>query len=148
MSHAGWGKLWDQMLALLSAEPVFLRILAGTMAAFCAVVFLEGLRACFLPGYRKIQTPVLPAPRAMAKGQASTVLAPAKTATSFAPFRPRTVDSRSVNRKKPVTAVNHAHPERPKIRRHPLERPRYSPPPMFTEEAAPYSPVPSQPIAV
>jgi hypothetical protein len=147
MSDAGWGRLWDQALALLGAEPVFLRILIGTIAAFCAVVFLEGLRACFLPGYRKGPAMTLPAPKpvATASGQTSAVFAPPK---AVAPFRPRTVDGKSVNRKKLVRAVSRAHPERPKIRRFALDYAQYSPVPMFTDEAAPYSPVKSAPYAV
>lgn len=145
MSYAGWGELWKQVLALLSAEPVFLRIFAVSMAAFCAVVFLEGLRACFLPGYRKVPAMALPAPPAMAKGRVSVVFEEAKARE---PFRPRSAQSNAVNRKKPVNEVHIGLVLRPKIRRVPLERQYYSPPPMFTEEVAPYSPVPSAPVAV
>jgi uncharacterized protein YjeT (DUF2065 family) len=49
MSHAGWEDVWWQALTLLGAQPAFIRILAGLSAALCAVIFVEGLRACFMP---------------------------------------------------------------------------------------------------
>ena len=124
MSHAGWGDLWTQALALLSAEPVHLRILTGLGAAFCALIFVEGLRACFLPAARK------PAPAA----PLATTMKPKPKAAARVPFRPRMIDGKPVNRKKPVRVLNRARAELPQIRRRPA---------LHTSEGAPYSPVPS-----
>jgi hypothetical protein len=156
MSHAGWGSVWNLVLALLRAQPVQIQILIGLAVAFLAVMVLEGLRASFLPGYRAlphhpyIRNTVPSAPRKQA-GTANTPSAEMRSVTARvpAPFRPREVVRPPFNLKRAKPDVSRHSTERPKIRRdtlggfadyfsQPYEQ-DYASQSMVTEEAAPFS---------
>jgi hypothetical protein len=155
MSHAGWGDVWNLTLAVVSAQTIPVQILIGLSAAFLAVMVLEGLRASFMPGYRAQphhpyirgstgSTPPAPKPKASA---VETYSLPMPT-----PFRPRQTERPNYNLKRTKLHVSHHSAARPTIRRVPsnaftnsfLQTFEQNPAsaPAFTEEAAPFSPLP------
>ena len=142
MSHAGWGEIWREALTLLGAQPAHIRILAGLTVALCGVIFVEGLRACFVP--RKATTPMpFPVPPvAKAKGESTQVYSKPEPRV---PFRPHAAEAKPVNREKSARPVHRKQIKRPKIRRLPKQS---RPAPLFSDEAAPFSRVPSAPRRV
>ena len=143
MSHAGWDEIWKQVLALLGAEPIQIRILAGLGIAFVALMILEGLRVSFITGHRlparqhnPEETPLKknPVMKAACTEMRSFV-------SSSGPFRPRALGS-SHNPKTKKARISRHRAARPTIRRVPGE---FATPaqPTFTEEAAPFSPLPA-----
>lgn len=146
MSYAGWGEVWKHVLALYGGEPIAFRIFLGLAVAFVALMILEGLRTSFLPTAKPKPRPIFePAPkRALA---AKFVGAEMRAA---GPFRPH---GKAYNPKRAKARISRHRPERPRIRRVPrdvyreayeaYEEPVYAQPaPAFTEEAAPYTPLP------
>jgi len=118
-----WVELWNLALARFAAEDIQIRIFIGLGAAFLVLMIVEGLRASFRPVRARPQAAVAPPPR--------------KAAPAFQPFRapPEALHAPA----KPVKRPPSRHrPERPTIRRA-AARPRK---PTFTDEAAPYSPLP------
>ena len=49
MSGAGWKDIGDLIVALVAKEPPFVQVVIGLGAAFSALMFIEGLRASFIP---------------------------------------------------------------------------------------------------
>jgi len=160
MSHAGWGDIWNLVFAIARAQPAPIQILMGLGAAFAVVMFLEGLRASFLPGYRAL--PHLPyirtkpasaklAPKAGSR-DADTSKTSSIAVSGLAPFRPRELSRPRYNQKKPKPNTNRQRAQRPTVKRDSLgdfaafyaapEQRDYAVSPMFTDEAAPYSPLP------
>jgi len=81
----------------------------------------------------------------MAKGEGTQAYAKPKP---HAPFRPRTAEAKPVNRKKSAQPLRRAQVEPPKIRRAPQpSRPLATALPL-SDEAAPFSSVPSAPRRV
>ena len=136
-------------------SPSRFQILVGLSAAFFAVMALEGLRASFMPGYRA--QPHHPYLRST--GGSAPPAPKAKTATvdthspaAPTPFRPRQVGRSSHNPKRLKLAVSRHRALRPTIRRVssgaftnsvlPTFEQKPASAPAFTEEAAPYSPLP------
>ncbi|MGA7713801.1 MAG: hypothetical protein WCA81_18045 [Rhizomicrobium sp.] len=153
MSHAGWGDVWNLALTVVRAQTVPIQILIGLSAAFVAVMALEGLRASFMPGYRA--QPHHPYVRSTAASAppAPKVKASAVETTSLmtpVPFRPRQRSNHIPKRMKLHVSRHSA--ARPTIRRvssgaftnsflQTLEQNPASTP-AFTEDAAPFSPLP------
>ena len=121
MSHAGWGDVWNLVLALMRAQPVQFQILMGLTVAFAAVMIVEGLRASFLPGYRtpphlsynRNSAPPKPAAATRASVSDAKLLAPRASAS----FRPREVERARSNLKRPKPRISTHRAVRPKIRR-------------------------------
>ena len=119
-----WVELWNLALAGFAAEDIQVRIFIGLGVAFLVLMTVEGLRASFRPVRARPQAAVAP---------------PRKAAPAFQPFRaPPEALRAPVKPVKPP--VSRHRPERPKIRRPaPSAKTRK---PTFTDEAAPYSPLP------
>ena len=125
MSHAGWGNIWNLVLALVRAQPIQIQILVGLGLAFLAVMVLEGLRASFLPGYRALpHHPYIrnTVPSESRKQTVTASSAPSAEMRSViarmpAPFRPREIARPQFNLKRAKFAVSRHSAERPKIRR-------------------------------
>ncbi len=145
MSHAGWGALWNQALALLGAESIQIRILAGLGVAFVVLMIVEGLRVSFVPaaGMRRHgrKSSDVPPPEMKPARKAEGAATHAFEASS--PFRPRG-KTRAYDPKRSNGQVSRHRAERPKIRRIPANSavPSVASAPKFTEESAPYSPLP------
>ena len=142
MSHAGWDEIWKQVLALLGAEPIQIRILAGLGIAFVALMIVEGLRVSFITGHRLPvrQDDLEVAPLEKKPVKKSDGIETRAFSASSGPFRPRALDgTHNPKTKKPRISRHRA--ARPTIRRVPSE---FATPaqPTFTEEAAPFSPLP------
>ena len=125
MSHAAWSDVWNRALALLSAEPVPIRILAGLAAAFAAVMILEGMRVSFLPaGWLKPRPhdiPALLAPKkrvSLAKVEGTPTNAFEAKGATGRPFRPHSA-GRACTPKRSKVRISRHRAERPKIRRMP-----------------------------
>ncbi|MDE2162439.1 MAG: hypothetical protein KGJ53_04690 [Alphaproteobacteria bacterium] len=147
MSHAGWGALWNQTLALLGAESIQIRILVGLGVAFVALMIVEGLRVSFLPAARKRRAARAPAASMPSETKAARKAAGTGTQSfEAAPFRPRGKTWAS-SPKRAKGPVSRHRAERPKIRRIPGNSLQNSPVsmPSFTEEAVPYTPLPPNP---
>ena len=146
MSHAGWGEIWKLALAQVGAQPIQLRILIGLGIAFVALMIVEGLRVSFICGHRspsprdKAEEPK-PAPRTnpvmKAAGAETRSVAPPP-----GPFRPRAAGPRR-NPKRTKNRISRHRAARPVIRHLPETELAPVPQPSFTEEAAPFSPLPA-----
>lgn len=55
MNIAAWEDLWRSAVALFAREPIEFRIGAALVAAFLALMVLEGLRASFIPRRTKTE---------------------------------------------------------------------------------------------
>jgi hypothetical protein len=129
--------LWNRALALLGVEPIQFRILAGLGIAFVALMILEGLRVSFITGHR------LPARQRNAEEtppRKKSFMKAAGTETqsfqaSSGPFHSRAL---AHNPKTTKGRICRHRAARPKIRRISGEPAQ----PTFTEDAAPFSPLP------
>ena len=148
MSDAGWGEVWKLALAQYGIQSIQIRILVGLGIAFTALMIVEGLRISFLSGRRLFapqheaaKRPPKKTPVKKAGGGATRSFA-----ASSGPFRPR-APVRAHNPKTTKTRVSRHCALRPTIRRMPKDEPvpGFFPQPAFTEEAAPFSPLPPFP---
>jgi hypothetical protein len=148
MSDAGWGEVWKLALAQYGAQSIQFRILIGLAIAFTILMILEGLRISFLAG-RRLPAPQhevaepLPVKKPVKKADGAETRA---FAVSSEPFRPR-APGRAYNPKTTKPRVSRHRAARPTIQRMPKDKPApgFSPQPAFTEEAAPFSPLPPIP---
>jgi hypothetical protein len=148
MSDAGWGEIWKLALAQYGTQSIQIRILIGLGVAFTALMIVEGLRISFLAG-RRLPAPqheiAKPPPKKMPVKKADGA-GTLSFAVSSEPFRPRaSVRGRNPKTTKPRVSRHRA--ARPTIQRMPKDEPapRFFPPLAFTEEAAPFSPLPPIP---
>ena len=143
MSDAGWSEIWKQVLALLGAEPIQIRILAGLGIAFVALMILEGLRVSFITGHRlpARQDDHEEAPLENKPVKKSAGVETRSFTASSGPFRPRALVSTHNPKMKKKTRISRHRAALPTIRRVPGELATPAQP-TFTEEAAPFSPLP------
>jgi len=142
MSHAGWDEIWKLALAQFGAQPIELRILAGLALAFGTLMIVEGLRVSFFVGVRSPAWQSAPGEPQIRKKPAKKLAFAAAHSVPAAPgpFRPRAV--LPVNNPKRTNGhINRHSPIRPKIRRIPRDFTALTQP-TFTEEEAPFSPLP------
>ena len=144
MSYAGWGEIWKLALAQFGAQPIQLRILIGLGIAFVVLMIVEGLRVSFISSRRS------PAPRSNAEetplrtksvikaagGETRSVAAPS------GPFRPHAAVPRQ-HPKRTKNRISRHRAARPVIRHPPESELASVPQPSFTEEAAPFLPLPA-----
>jgi hypothetical protein len=143
MSHAGWGEICKLALAQYGAQPIQIRILIGLGIAFVALMIVEGLRVSFITGHRldsrrddAEETP--PRKKSVKKAAGAGTQS---FAASSGPPRPRAL-GRTYNPKTIKGRISRHRAARPIIRRISSE---FAAPgqPTFTEEAAPFSPLPA-----
>ena len=142
MSHAGWDEIWKLALAQFGAQPIQFRIFAGLALAFGALMIVEGLRVSFVTGHRmpaRQSAPVEIRPRKKLVRKVAVAAAHPVQAVP-GPFRPRALLPAN-NPKRANDHINHHSPIRPKIRRVSREFTGLTQP-TFTEEKAPFSPLP------
>lgn len=142
MSHAGWDEIWKLALAQLGAQPIELRILAGLALAFGALMLVEGLRVSFFVTGRSPARQSAPVEPQTRKKPAKKIAFAAghSVQASPGPFRPRALLPAN-NPKRTNGHINRHSPIRPKIRRIPRDFTALTQP-TFTEEEAPFSPLP------
>jgi hypothetical protein len=142
MSHAGWDEIWKLVLMRFSGEAIQLRIFAGLAVAFFTLMIVEGLRVSFITGHRlpsrqdgavEIQPRRKPVKKAAGADTQSFRV-------SFGPFRPR-APALTHSPKRTNGRISRHRALRPKIRRISGDFANTAPP-AFTEEAAPFSPLP------
>ncbi len=128
----GWDRVWTLALVQFGAEDIEIRILIGLGMAFLTLMIVEGVRASF-----RLRAPkLLPEPPVMQRSFAPAATLGPATKVASQPLRARTVVTRAIP--KPVkAAVSRHQPAKPRIRR----RHAVAHKPIFTEEAAPYSPL-------
>ena len=140
MSHAGWDEIWKLALTQFGAQPIELRIFAGLALAFGALMIVEGLRVSFFVGPPARQSaPVELQPRKKPVNKIAFAAAHSVQAAP-GPFRPRALLPAN-NPKRTNGHINRHSPIRPKIRRIPRDFAALTPP-TFTDEQAPFSPLP------
>jgi len=137
----GWEEVWRIAMKHFIAEPVELRILIGLALVFLALMVVVGLKHAFRPAGphpepRIAETPVLrkvapffAAPMAVAE------IAPLPAKSGPQPFRVNKNTIRAT-RKSVKQTIKPFAPPRPQIHRTAARKPS------FTEEHAPYSPLP------
>jgi hypothetical protein len=118
MIGAEWKDVGDLVIKLVGREPPFVQILYVLGVAFSAVMFLEGVRANFLPA-RKHSARRTESPRIDVQLQEASAMAFAETGTVMAELpnqnRPRALHSVKSNNPRPATSTRQA--ARPKNRR-------------------------------
>jgi len=135
MSHAGWGRLWNEALALFGAAPVVQRLFIMLFVAFVVLMIVEGLRASFVPVRPAAHRPKPAKPQLQPQTKTSDVKLSIAPRT---PFRPRSV---ARCQRKPLMRVRQQQAERPRIH-------RFVPAteaPLPIEEYAPFTPLPASP---
>ncbi len=145
----GWEEVWRLAMKHFIAEPVELRILMGLGLAFLALMVVVGLKHAFRPAApqpepRAFEPPVPRKPVVTFAAQplaAASVAAPAPVAAK-PPRQPPRVNKAPLRaaRKSVKPTIKPFAPPRPKIRRGRAEI--AMPKPCFTEEHAPYTPLP------
>ena len=145
MSHAGWDEILKLALARFGVQSIQLRILIGLGIAFVALMILEGLRVSFVTGHRlpaRQSSTVENQPKKKFVKKAAVAATHSFRAPS-GPFRPR-APSPTNNPKRTNGRISRHRAARPEIRRISGE---FAAPvrPTFTEEAAPFSPLPPIP---
>jgi hypothetical protein len=145
MSHAGWSEIWKLALSQFGTETIQFRIFVGLGIAFVALMIVEGLRVSFvtghhLPARQSSAVEIQPRKKPFKK---TAVAATQSFQASSGPFRPRAL-GRTNNPKRTNGRISLHRAARPKIRRIYGEL-AASAQPTFTEEAAPFSPLPPIP---
>lgn len=110
MSVGDWNGVIGLATALIAREHPFAQAVTYEGLAFAAVMFIEGLRASFLPRRRRDEA------RSPGLGTVALELRPLLTAKP--PFRPgRTLAVRKLKPKEPIRTVNRHAPMLPTIHR-------------------------------
>jgi len=111
MGAASWKEIIDRVFKLVAAEPPYLRIAIGLAVAFSVLMFIEGLRANFIPR-RKDKKPA-----ASTAGQNAHAKATAFAPGSSLPGARKRPIVASRNPKRGETGAKPHRAPRPKIRR-------------------------------
>jgi len=117
MVHSSWGDVWRLALGVFAGQRIEVRILIGLLAAFLALMVIEGLRASFFP--KRHETPATPEPEErivfISKPPSPEAMAlPQAPPQSFAARRANVPPP---NPKRAVLSVRRHKPTRPIIRR-------------------------------
>jgi hypothetical protein len=139
----GWQDVWRVAMTVFVAEPVELRILIGLAVVFLALMVVVGLKHAFRsaeprPERRQPEVAPKPVPHFAAAPLAMAAVAPEAAKSQQQPFR---VSGTSVRapRKSVKQTIKPFAPPRPKIHRASVQLGRQ---PHFTDEHAPFSPLP------
>jgi hypothetical protein len=123
MSNAGWIDVWNLALKVTANEPTPLTILIGLGAVFVVVMFLEGLRASFLPvRYASLIARKYPNTLAQPPSLQARASSPSQVYETR-PFRasqPKRVAPGGQNQKRSIAQVRPTRPTKPQIRRMPM----------------------------
>jgi hypothetical protein len=111
--QTGWSDVWTMALAVFSHQRIEVQILIGLLAAFAALMVIEGLRANFFPRRR--------AEAAIAEPEEQIVFIsrepPQAAAPEIAPVQPFAARRVAANPKRKSADVRRHKPMRPIIRR-------------------------------
>ena len=121
MGHAGWKNVLDLLLALIGREPAPMQIFIYLMAAFAALMILEGLRANFFPWRsvvpRRDKRRLQQVTAVLAEAPLREASAPRDMSSNANPQRAKLALARPV--KRPTQGIRRQKPMRPQIRRMP-----------------------------
>lgn len=140
----GWEDVWRVAVKVFVAEPVELRILIGLGLLFLALMIVVGLKHAFRsaepqPERRLSEPSRQPVPNFVAAPMAMAAVTPVAAKPAQQPFRVSGSSVRAM-RKSVKQTIKPFAPPRPKIHRG--GAPIAVRKPHFTEEHAPYSPLP------
>jgi hypothetical protein len=111
MSPAGWKEIVDLVFRLVAVQPPYLKIAIGLGVAFSVLMFIEGLRANFIPRRNEKK----PAASNAGRNEPSKAVAPMPGSSVPGAFRRPVIASRIPKRGATVAKPHRA--PRPKIRR-------------------------------
>jgi hypothetical protein len=114
--QANWGDVWKLALSVFAQQRIEVQILLGLLAAFLAIMVIEGLRASFFPRRREAASP----PAGEAEEKIVFIPQPPPQAMAAAPsqsFAARPIAAPPPSLKRKTASIRRHKPTRPIIRR-------------------------------